>query len=129
MVEEYREVNQLIGHGAMLLPRLKQLSLMLELATPFYTLDIIQGYWQAALHTPIQELFTMVIAGGLYTPTWVPQGVLHTTACVQTIGVDILDGLIGRTSLVWVDNIAICARYLDQPLCTLAGELASSMDR
>ena len=52
--------------------RLEELGMMLRGAAAFYSLGMIQGCWQTPLHDTVQDLFTMVTTGGLYTPTRVP---------------------------------------------------------
>lgn len=45
----------------------------------------------------------MVKADGLYTPTRAPQGVLSATVYSQAVMAEILDGMIGRWCLAWID--------------------------
>lgn len=50
-------------------------------------------------------------------PTRVPQGFLKVAAYLQATMVDVLDGFIGRTCLVWVDDIVVWARGANELLC------------
>ena len=68
MVADYRAINQQIEQAAMPMPRLEELGYLLRGAGAFCTLDMIQEYWQMPLHESGQELFAMMIAGGLFTP-------------------------------------------------------------
>ena len=74
------------------MPRLEELGYLLRGAGAVFALDMIQGYWQMPLHENAQEMFIMVTAGGLFTPTRVPQGVLNATAYFQAIMSEVLKG-------------------------------------
>ena len=54
-----------------------------------------------------QELFTIVLPSGLYTPTRVPQGMLNATAFFQSTMANILSGLLDRTRMVWIDDLVV----------------------
>ena len=129
MVADYRAVNQLVEQAAMPMPRLEELGMLLKGSGAFCTLDMIQGYWQTPLHESAQELFTMVTTGGLFTPTRVPQGVLNATSYFQASMAEILDGMIGKKCLVWVDDIVIWAKDSKELLETLGEVLRRLAER
>lgn len=54
-----------------------------------------------------QEIFTMVTAKGLYKPTRVLHGVLNLTSYSQGTMRIVLEGLLGKISESWVDDIGI----------------------
>lgn len=105
---------------------------MLEGLAAFCTLDIIQEYWQTPLHASDQVLFAVAIAWGLCMPTKVPQGV-----CCQRYsvlpghhgGCTMIDGMIERRCLVWVDDAVIWDRGVKELLCRLGKVLARYVDR
>ena len=117
MVADYRAVNDRVEKVPWPHPRLEEVQGFFEGTTCWTTIDLLQGYWQMPLHEGAQEAFTMVTQGGLYTPTWVPQGVQNATGHFQaTMEHEVLDGMIGEECLVWVDDIVIRGRTPDELL-------------
>lgn len=102
---DYREVNQFIEQAAMPMLCLEELGLNLKVVMASRTLDMFQGYCQTPLHASAQELSKMVIAGDLYTPTRVLQGVLNATAYFRATMTDVFNGLIERMCLVRMDDV------------------------
>ena len=107
MVGDFRGINDTIESVPGPMPRQEQDVSVMQGATHFCTLDILQGYYQMPLAQDAQELFTIVTPDGLYTPTRVPQGVLNATSFLQGHMSNILQGL---PCLVWVDDIVIYAK-------------------
>ena len=107
LVSDYRAVNATIEQAAFPMPHLESMPSLFAQAKAFCTLDLLQGYWQMPLRPEAQELFTMVTTSGLFTPTRVPQGVLNATAYFQSVMHEVLDGLIRKVCLVWVDDVVI----------------------
>ena len=124
MVAGYRAVNQQIEQAAMRMPRLEELGYLLRGAGAFRTLNMIQGSWQTPMHENAQEMFTMVTTGGLFTPTRVPQVVVNATAYFQTIMSEVLEGLVERVCLVWVDDVVIWGRDAAELVARLKEVLA-----
>ena len=63
------------------------------------------------LHEDALEALTMVIQGGLYMLTGVPQGVTNATGHFQaTMKKNVLDGIVGEEYLVWVGGTSIRGR-------------------
>ena len=92
-------------------PHLEEVQGFFEGTTCWATFDLLQGYWQMALHEDTQEAFTMGTQGDLYTPTRVPQGVQNATGHFQaTMEHEVLDGMIGEEYFIWVDDIVIRGR-------------------
>lgn len=56
------------------------------------------------LHESARDRFMIVITGGLYTPTRVPQGVLNATAYYQGTMAKVLPEFIGKACFGCVDD-------------------------
>ena len=107
MVTDYRAVNDTIEPAAMPMPNLEDKAFLFAGATAWYTLDMLQSYWQVPLSEDVQEMFTMVMPEGLFTPRRVPPGGLNATGYLQAMMGDVLDGYIDEICLEWVDDIVI----------------------
>lgn len=92
MLTGYGVAKYLIERAATLILCFEDFGLRLEGPAAFSRVDIVQGYWKTPLHASARELFTAVTTGILWMSTRVPQGVLDSTAYLQAIVVDALNG-------------------------------------
>ena len=76
MVADYRAANAQVELVPWPMPNLEEATAKFRGVPAFCSLDLLQGYWQMPLDPESQELFTIVLPSGLYTPTRVPQGML-----------------------------------------------------
>ena len=79
-------------------------------AVAFCTIDCLQDYWQCPLAEEAREYFTFVTEDGLFTPTRVPQGVMNATSYFQGITMEVLENLVGRACLIYVDDVNVIGR-------------------
>ena len=98
-------------------------------AVTFCTMDCLQGYWQCPLAEEAREYFTFVTGDGLFTPTRVPQGVMNATSYFQGIMMEVLGNLVGRACLVYVDDVKVIVRSVEQLIVNLRAVLLRYMER
>ena len=89
------------------MPRLEEATAGFSGAPALCSRDLLQGYWQMPLGAESQELFTIILPSGLYTPTRVPQKMINATAYFQSTMAGVLEGLINHVCMVWVDDLNI----------------------
>lgn len=66
IVADHWAMNQVVKQSTIPMPRLEESGILLGGTAAFCTLDMIQRYWQMALHEreSARELFTTVTTGG-----------------------------------------------------------------
>ena len=98
-------------------------------AVAFCTMDCLQDYWQCSLVEEAHEYFTFVTGDGLFTPTRVPQGVMNATSYFQGMMTKVLGHLMGRACLIYVDDVKIIGRSLEELIGNLRTVLLRCMER
>jgi Reverse transcriptase (RNA-dependent DNA polymerase) len=69
----------------------------------FATLDLMQGYWQLALHENSQECQSIITPDGVFTPTRVQHGTTNTTVHMQSIMEDLMNEICHSVK-IWLDD-------------------------
>ncbi|CAM9853139.1 unnamed protein product, partial [Discosporangium mesarthrocarpum] len=105
LVADYRAVNSRTKRNPFPMPNMEPMMAAITGAGCFPKLDLFKGYWQFPLSGPGQEIYTLVTSEGLYSPMRVPQGVLTATAPFQARITAVLEGLLTKICLLWVDII------------------------
>ena len=98
-------------------------------AVAFCTMDCLQGYWQCPLAGEAREYFAFVTGDGLFTPTRVPQGVMNATSYFQEMMMEVLGNLLGRACLIYVDDIKVIGRSVEELIVNLRAVLLWCMER
>ena len=98
-------------------------------AVAFCTMDCLQGYWQCLLAEEAREYFTFVTGEGLFKPMHVPQGVMNATPYFQGMMMEVLGNLMGRASLIYVDNVKVIGRSVEELNVNLRAVLLRCMER
>ena len=115
---DYVRVNKLITGTVWPMPRLHEVLYDLRGSKYFMSLDFDNAYFQVPLAEDSQEVFSQMLADGIYTPTRLPQGVtdatLHFQACVTQVFYDRLERF-----LIWLDDILLHARDWDEYFSSL----------
>ena len=84
------------------------------------TMDYLQGYWQyLLLAEEAREYFMFMTGDVLSTPTRVPQGVMNATSYFQGMMMEVFRNLVGRTCLIYVDNVKIIGRSVEELIVNL----------
>ena len=98
-------------------------------AVAFCTMDWLQGYWQCPLAEEAREYFTFVTKNGLFTPTRVPQGAMNATSYFQGMMMEVLGNLVGRACLIYVDDVKVIGRSVEELILNLRVVLLRCMER
>ena len=98
-------------------------------AVAFCTMDRLQRYWQCPLAKEAHEYFTFVTEGGLFTPTRVPQGVINATSDFQGMMMEVSGNLVGRVCLIYVDDVKVVGRFVEELIVNLRAVLLRFMER
>ena len=98
-------------------------------AVTFCTMDCLQGYWQCPLAEEAREYFTFVTGDGLFTPTRVPQGVMNATSYFQGMVMEVMGHLVRRACLVYVDDVKVIGRSVEELTVNLRAVLLRCMER
>ena len=69
LLRDYREVNKQIEKVPDVMPNQEAEMAYLQGATCFGKLDMLQGYWHIPLATEAEQVFTIAIPEGMFTPT------------------------------------------------------------
>ena len=70
-----------------------------------------------------------VTGDGLFTPTHVPQGVMNATSYLQGMMMEALGNLVGRACLIYVDNVKVIGRSVQELVVNLRAVLLQCMER
>ncbi len=121
MVVDYRELNKRIKDLKFPLSNPEELMTRLSGYTHFAALDLVSGYHQVPLTTTARELTAFATPNGLYEFTRVPFGVKTAPAAFQCMMTEVFSGLVGDICEVFVDDIVVKGRSID--------DLAKNLDR
>ena len=83
------------------------------------TFDFYKGFWQLPLDTSSQEYFSFVTEDGVFTPRRVPQGASDSAVHFQSQMHRIFEDMIYHTLLIWVDDVLLFARCVEDYLQVL----------
>ena len=98
-------------------------------AVAFCTMDCLRGYWQCPLAQEAREYLTFVTGDSLFTPTRVPQGVMNATSYFQGIMMEVLGNLVGRACLIYMDDVKVVGRSVEELIVNLRAVLLRFMER
>ena len=85
----------------------------------FSTLDLKSGYWQIEMHPESREKTAFVTHNGLYEFNVMPFGLTNSGASFQRLVGHILRGLEYRFALIYIDDIVIFSKSIDEHLTHL----------
>ena len=85
----------------------------------FSTLDLKSGYWQIELHPSAREKTAFVTHNGLYEFLVMPFGLTNSGASFQRLMGHILRGLEYRFALIYIDDIIIFSKSVEEHLVRL----------
>ena len=95
----------------------------------FCTMDCLQRYWQCSLAEEAREYFTFVTGDDLFAPTRVPQGVMNATSYFQGMMMEVLGNLVGRACLIYVDDVKVIGRSVEELIVNLRVVMLWFMER
>jgi hypothetical protein len=105
MTVDVRAVNSQTEATQWSMPLLEVVLNHMQRATVFFSLDFFKGYWQLPLHPSCQEMFSFLTDLGVYTPTRVLMGVSDSVAYCQAAVQEIIQDMLYRGLLPWLDDL------------------------
>jgi hypothetical protein len=90
----------------------------------FFVLDFFKGYWQFALHSDSQELFSFLTDLGVFTPTRVLMGGTDSVAYCQSAVEEMFEEELYKCLLAWIDDLLGYSKTKEDLLAALGRVLA-----
>ena len=120
---DYRRLNAVTKLDVFPLPRIDD-SDLLSCSKYFSTLDLASGYWQVAMDDDSREKTAFVTHSGLYEFLVMPFGLCNAPATFQRLMEVVLDGLVRKKCLVYIDDILVVGETFEEHLENLCLVLA-----
>ena len=120
---DYRRLNAVTKLDVFPLPRIDD-SDLLSCSKYFSTLDLASGYWQVAMDDDSREKTAFVTHSGLYEFLVMPFGLCNVPATFQRLMEVVLDGLVRKKCLVYIDDILVVGETFEEHLENLGLVLA-----
>ena len=111
---DYRKLNGLTKLDEFPLPRIDDTLDLLSGARYFTTLDLASGYWQVAMEESSKEKTAFTTYSGLYQFKKMPFGLVNAPATFQRLMEVVLSGLARTVCLVYLDNILVIGKTLEE---------------
>ena len=123
---DYRKLNAVTKKDAHPLPHIQDIFDTLTGSMVFSTLDLKSGYWQVPVHPDSIEKTAFICQFGLFQFKRMPFGLTNAPALFQRMMNRILAPYIGRSVMVYLDDIVIFSRtkeehknHVKEVLCAL----------
>ena len=113
---DYRKLNGLTRKDAYPLPRIDDALDTLAGSKWFTTLDLISGYWQVEVNNQDLEKTAFCTPDGLFEFNVMPFGLCNAPATFQRLMDAVLAGLQWNSCLVYLDDVVIPGKDLDDHL-------------
>jgi transposase InsO family protein/dUTPase len=116
---DYRKLNQLTKKDSYPLPRI---DLMLEKFHDieyFSTLDLTSGYWQVPMDPTSQEKTAFTSNHGIFEFKVMPFGLTNAPSSFQRLMDEVLQPILGKFVLVYLDDLIIFSKDLPQHIVHL----------
>ena len=118
---DFRQLNALTKKDAHPLPRIDDTLDMLSGSHWFSTIDLASGYWQVEVAREDQEKTAFSTPFGLFQFRTMPFGLCNAPSTFQRLMERVLSGLHWSTCLVYIDDIIVFSRTVQEHFLDLAG--------
>ena len=116
---DYRRLNAITKKDVYPLPRIDDTLDTLANNKCFSTLDLASGYWQIAMDESSREKTAFTTHVGLYDFTVMPFGLCNAPATFQRLMESVLHGLIGRSCMVYLDDVLVLGDSVEEHIANL----------
>ena len=113
---DYRKLNAVTKKDVFPLPRIDDALDLLANSKYFSTLDLASGYWQVTMDSDSQEKTAFTTHRGLYEFSVMPFGLCNAPATFQRLMKQVLDGLIGQSCMVYLDDVLVIGKNFEEQL-------------
>ena len=113
---DYRKLNNITVKDSYPLPRIDDTLDSLAGARCFSTLDLASGYWQVGLSEEAKEKTAFTTSQGLYQFKVLPFGLCNAPSTFERLMDRILQGLRWQILLVYLDDVIIFSRTIQEHL-------------
>ena len=113
---DFRKVNTVTIKDAYPIQKIEDLFTYLTGAFVFSTLDLASGYYQVRMKPKSQQYTAFSCEFGFYEYVAMPMGLTNACATFQRLMNGVLDGLIGKCCLVYLDDIIIFSNNVQDHL-------------
>ena len=113
---DFRKVNSVTIKDAYPIPKIEDLFTYLTGAFVFSTLDLASGYYQVRMKPESQQYTAFSCEFGFYEYVVMPMGLTNACATFQRLMNGVLDGLLGKCCLVYLDDIIIFSNNAEEHL-------------
>ena len=117
---DYRKLNSVTKMDVYPLPRIDDMLDSLAEARVFSALDLASGFWQVEVDKASQEKTAFVTHHGLFEFEKMPFGLCNAPATFQRLMETVLAGLVRKICYVYLDDILIVGRTLEEHLENIA---------
>jgi len=111
---DYRKLNEVTRKNSYPLPRIDDHLEALKGNSWFCTLDLASGYWQIQMYEGDKEKTAFASHMGLYEFNVMPFGLTNAPATFQALMEEVLKGLIGKSCLLYLDDIIVYGRTFEE---------------
>lgn len=111
---DYRGVNNVTKKNASRIPNIEEIIEAMGHSTVFSSLDLFSGYWQVGMREDDIEKTAFGTKFGNYEYLVMPFGLTNAPATFQTMMEKILEPLLFRSAIVFIDDITVFSPSLEQ---------------
>lgn len=125
---DYRKLNSITKDDKFPLPSIEELLVKVREGKFFSTIDLKSGYHQIPVHPDDREKTAFICDNALYEYLYLPFGVKNAPSHFSRVMMAVLNGLIGNSVLVYLDDLIVLGKDPEEHLSNLA-EVLSALGR